>query len=167
MGWPLEMETAEDAVDGTRFVVLYKLGFADLLFKLPLRERFEKIAPLIAKYLRLENNNTLDRCRGDFYHVVSISLKRYCPYSFFFIGSASIRSLSSSIQPLRRAISSRQAIFSPCRFSSTSIKVEASDNEPKVPVSSQAKPRPKSCTFSCRSSRKCWFTVVISNSPRA
>lgn len=52
-------------------------------------------------------------------------------------------------------------------FSSTSINVDASDSESCVPVSSHAKPLAIVCTFSSLSFRNSWFTVVISNSPRA
>ena len=69
---------------------------------------------------------------------------RYWPYSFFDSGNAISRSLSAVIQPLRKAISSRHPILSPVRFSMTSTKVEASDSESWVPVSSHAKPRPSS-----------------------
>ena len=62
---------------------------------------------------------------------------------------------------------SKQATFKPWRFSKTSIKVEASERESWVPVSSQANPLAMVCTFSCLSFRNSWFTVVISNSPRA
>ena len=83
------------------------------------------------------------------------------------MGLASSRIFSSEIQPLRYAIPSRQATFRPWRFSITSTKVEASARLSCVPVSSQAKPRPKTCTFSSPSFRNSWLTVVISSSPRA
>ena len=62
---------------------------------------------------------------------------------------------------------SRQAILSPCRFSITSTKIEASASESCVPVSSHAKPRWRGCTFSSPAARNAWFTEVISSSPRA
>lgn len=42
-----------------------------------------------------------------------------------------------------------------------------SESESCVPVSSQAKPRPRVCTLSAPSARNRWFTEVISSSPRA
>ena len=62
---------------------------------------------------------------------------------------------------------SRQAIFSPCRFSITSTKIEASASESCVPVSSHANPRWRVCTFNAPPARNAWFTEVISSSPRA
>jgi hypothetical protein len=47
-----------------------------------------------------------------------------------------------SMKPIRKAISSGQAIFSPCRFSIVSTKLAASCSDSWVPVSSQAMPRP-------------------------
>ena len=44
---------------------------------------------------------------------------------------------------------------------------DASERESWVPVSSQANPLAMVCTFNCLSFRNSWFTVVISNSPRA
>ena len=50
------------------------------------------------------------------------------------MGCASSRIFSAVIHPWRKAISSRQAIFNPCRFSMTSTKIDASASESCVPV---------------------------------
>ena len=52
----------------------------------------------------------------------------------------------SSIQPLRQAISSRQASFTPCRSSMTRTYSEASCSDRNVPVSSHAVPRSRTET---------------------
>ena len=53
------------------------------------------------------------------------------------------------------------------KLNSVAQKVEASERESCVPVSSQAKPRPSVSMLSSPDSRKAWFTLVISSSPRA
>ncbi len=83
------------------------------------------------------------------------------------MGCASSRIFSAVIHPWRKAISSRQAIFNPCRFSMTSTKIDASASESCVPVSSHAKPCESVYTFNSPACRNSWLTVVISNSPRA
>src|SRR4051812_22644773 len=52
------------------------------------------------------------------------------------------------MKPLRKAISSKQAIFRPWRCSSTRTKSPASSSDAWVPVSSQAWPRPSRSTSS-------------------
>ena len=61
-------------------------------------------------------------------------------------GLASGASSSSSIQPLRQAISSRQPILVPCRASMTWTNWLASSRPWKVPVSNQAVPRGSTLT---------------------
>ena len=92
---------------------------------------------------------------------------RYCPYPFLIIGLASSCNCSIVIHPRLYAISSRQATFSPCLFSITSMNVLASLKLSCVPVSSHANPLCSGSTFSCSFSNYSWLTVVISNSPRA
>ena len=48
--------------------------------------------------------------------------------------------------PILKAISSMQETFSPCRRSTISMKVDAFWSDSCVPVSSQANPRPSTCT---------------------
>ena len=50
---------------------------------------------------------------GPKFFTSSMTFSRYCPYWFFSIGSASSLIFFSSIQPLRYAIPSRHATFSP------------------------------------------------------
>ena len=64
-------------------------------------------------------------------------------------------------------VTSSEATFRPWRFSMTSMKVDASESESWVPVSSHAKPRCSVCTSSSFLARYSWLTVVISSSPRA
>ena len=57
------------------------------------------------------------------------------------------------MKPIRIAISSMQAIRMPCRFSSTRTYSPASSSDSWVPVSSQAKPRPRSTSRALPRSR--------------
>lgn len=107
--------------------------------------KIRKITSFILKKTRLNYYYAFYCCFDNFHCFNPNSLmtfNRYCPYWFFIIGWANSYILFASIHPFRRAIPSKQATFNPCRFSITSMKVEASESESCVPVSSHANPRP-------------------------
>src|ERR1039458_6473774 len=68
----------------------------------------------------------------------SSSCSRYLPYPLLSSGWARASSWDLVMKPMRKAISSGQAILSPWRFSRVAMKLEASSIESWVPVSSQA-----------------------------
>jgi hypothetical protein len=49
------MESPEDPLPGFGFVVLNENGLADFLIKFDLLERFEKVTPVVAKYLGFDD----------------------------------------------------------------------------------------------------------------
>ena len=91
----------------------------------------------------------------------------YSPYPDFACRSPSAKQASASMKPMRMAISSMQAMRMPCRFSNTRTYSPASSNDSWVPVSSQAKPRPRSRMRAAPRSRYARLMSVISSSPRA
>src|ERR1700678_3709799 len=91
---------------------------------------------------------------------------RYLRYSFRGCCSAKRLNCFLSMNPMYQAISSRQAIFRPCRLSMVATYSLASNRRSGEPVSSQANPRPMTLTINSLRRRYSWFTSVISNSPR-
>src|SRR4051812_41486644 len=93
---------------------------------------------LVAKHLGLDHQHIGNVGRRDLHAspLPSFSTRsRYFPYPFFFNGSANLSICASSMNPARQAISSVQAIFSPCRFSSVAMNWPASSRLSCVPVS--------------------------------
>jgi hypothetical protein len=70
------------------------------------------------------------------------------------------------MNPFDSAISSKHAIFNPCRCSNVCTKCDDDRSESNVPASSHATPRPSGVTVSCPRRRYSRFTSVISSSPR-
>lgn len=83
------------------------------------------------------------------------------------MGCASSRIFSAVIHPWRKAISSRQAIFNPCRFSMTSTKIDASGQRVVRPRIEPCEALRKRLHFQLAGLQELLLTVVISNSPRA
>ena len=73
-------------------------------------------------------------------------------------------SVSLSMNPLMKAISSGAEIVMPCLDWIVSMKLAACNRDSIVPVSSHAKPLPNSCTSSKESLRYISFSVLISSS---
>lgn len=119
------------------------------------------------KHIQLLWDTHLHGYDGLIYKPSLIKFFRYWPYSVLESFSAWARTCCVEIKPLRHAISSKHAILSPCLFSIVATYWPASSNESCVPASSQAKPRPKSSTFSLFSFRYNSLSEVISSSPRA
>src|ERR1017187_6345190 len=124
---------------------------------------FQRI-PHLAAVARNQNSSAHRLLRHQ-YTLSSITRFRYSPYVLFSILAASAWSCDPSMNPCRYAISSRQATFSPWRFSMVWMKSDASSSESCVPVSSHAIPRPSSSVVNCPRSRYQRLTSVISNSP--
>ena len=115
----LEMQSADYPIGRPAFVVLDKRNRTDIFGKLLLIERLEEIASVILEYAGADHYYPFYVCGHDVHSCATFS--RYWPYWFPRIGSARARSFAESIQPLRYAISSRQATLSPCLFSITSM----------------------------------------------
>ena len=121
----LEMQSSEHAVRRLALIVLHEGDMhSDSLVEILLVEGLEEVSARIAVDYRLQNEQPGNICI-DYFHfstiVPSAILRRYWPYWFFAIGAARARSLSAEIQRFEKAMDSRQAIFSPCLFSMTSI----------------------------------------------
>lgn len=70
VGRALEMQPPHHPVGGHAFIVLYKLYLAYLLFKFPLRERFEEITSRVSENARFYDYHVLYCCFDDFHILV-------------------------------------------------------------------------------------------------
>src|SRR5471030_1134090 len=97
----------------------------------PLVVSLQKKSSRIAVYHRLQDKHVGDCGTHDLQSktLSDSTRRRYSPYPLFANGLAKASSWLALMYPLRYAISSRHAIFNPCRRSIVSINCEASSSE--------------------------------------